>query len=126
MRTYQGVSHFRRTAMNILIKMSSEEEIMNLSNMFKALDHNNEGMINAAELHDYITKSNIEMSDTQINEMIENLDYAGNGKINYSEFLAATVDVMTFVNDQKLRSVFSMFDTSNKGSITAADLHFAF
>ena len=49
--------------MNILVKMATEDEIVDLIHQFKALDNNNEGMINAAELHDYITKSNIEMTD---------------------------------------------------------------
>lgn len=66
------------------------------------------------------------MTDKEIKNMIENLDYAGYGKINYTEFLAATIDTLTFINDIKLRSVFSIFDTSNKGTITADDLHFAF
>lgn len=49
-------------------------------------------MIDAKELHDYILKNHIQMSDTEIQSMIENLDYAGSGKINYTEFLAATID----------------------------------
>lgn len=56
-------------------------------------------MIDATELHDYITKNHFEMSGQEITAMIENLDYAGNGKINYTEFLAATIDVMTFISD---------------------------
>ena len=39
------------------------------------------------------------------------LDYAGNGKISISEFLAATLDQKEFFTDAKLRAVFKMFDT---------------
>lgn len=70
-----------------------------MKHQFRALDLNKEGMIDATELHDYITKNHVEMSEKEINAMIENLDYAGNGKINYTEFLAATIDVMSFIND---------------------------
>ncbi len=83
-------------------------------------------MIDAKELHDYILKNHIKMSDTEIQLMIENLDYAGSGKINYTEFLAATIDTLTFINDSKLQSIFSIFDTSNRGIISADDLHDAF
>lgn len=58
--------------------------------------------------------------------MIQDLDYAGNGRINYSEFIAATVDVHTFFSDQKLRCVFSIFDTEGIGKITAEEMRFAF
>jgi len=54
------------------------------------------------------------------------MDYAGNGKINYSEFLAATLDVKTFLNDTRLRAIFQQFDTDNSGFITEENLYYAF
>lgn len=58
--------------------------------------------------------------------MFEELDYYGNGAINYSEFLAATMDTQIFFNEAKLRSVFSMFDTDDSGTITETDMQNAF
>ena len=58
--------------------------------------------------------------------MISESDYAGNGQINYSEFLSATLDVKSFLSETKLRSVFSLFDTDNSGTITEENLMFAF
>ena len=54
------------------------------------------------------------------------MDYAGNGKINYSEFLAATVDARRFFDDSKLRVVFSMFDMEGNNKITPKEMHYAF
>ena len=54
------------------------------------------------------------------------MDYAGNGKINYSEFLSATLDVKTFLNDTRLRAIFQQFDTDNTGYITEENLYYAF
>ena len=58
--------------------------------------------------------------------MMDELDSYGNGKINYSEFLAATVDVNTFLTEEKLKSVFCMFDTDNSGMITETNMQHAF
>ena len=58
--------------------------------------------------------------------MINEVDYAGNGKINYSEFLAATIDTTTFFDEQKLRCVFSMFDIDGTNKITAQEMQYAF
>jgi len=55
--------------------------------------------------------------------MISEIDYHGNGKINYSEFLAATVSIKTFMTDQKLRALFSQFDTNNSGYITEENIN---
>ncbi len=45
--------------------------------------------------------------------MIDELDFVvgGDGEINFSEFLAATLDVRSFFKESKLRAVFAIFDT---------------
>lgn len=60
--------------------------------------------------------------------MIDELDYiaGSDGVINYSEFLAATLDVKTFFNDTKLRAVFQMFDGDGNGSISEENMRLAF
>lgn len=42
----------------------------------------------------------------------------GNGKISYSEFLAATIDVHNILNEETLKEIFSLFDVDGSGSIT--------
>jgi calcium-dependent protein kinase len=66
------------------------------------------------------------MSSKEISEMIAEMDYAGNGKINYSEFISATINVKTFLNDTRLRAIFQQFDTDNTGFITEDNLYYAF
>ena len=39
-----------------------------------------------------IENGNVNISNSEVDALIAEMDYAGNGKINYSEFLAATVD----------------------------------
>jgi Ca2+-binding EF-hand superfamily protein len=51
----------------------------------------------------------------KIDEIIEEVDYFGNQKINYTEFLVATIDVKHFLDDGKLKALFSQFDTDNSG-----------
>ena len=42
------------------------------------------------------------ISDAEIQEMINQMDYQSNSKINYSEFLAATMDVRNFLTESRL------------------------
>ena len=39
--------------------------------------------------------------------MINQMDYHNNKKINYSEFLAATIDVKAFLTESRLKAVFN-------------------
>ena len=64
-------------------------------------------MILASELAEIIKKQDLNISKSDIQDMITEVDYHGNGKINYSEFLSATIDVRTFLTKHKLRAIFS-------------------
>jgi Ca2+-binding EF-hand superfamily protein len=40
--------------------------------------------------------------------------------------MAATIDTKTIVDEEKLRSVFSVFDTAKKGAFSAENMRFGF
>lgn len=63
-------------------------------------------MILASELAAIVQKKDLNLSKSDINEMITEVDYHGNGKINYSEFLSATIDVRSFMTEQKMQAIF--------------------
>jgi calcium-dependent protein kinase len=42
--------------------------------------------------------------------ILQAADTDGNGVINYTEFLAATMDAQTFMREDYLRTAFQMFD----------------
>lgn len=57
---------------------------------------------------------------------MDNVDYAGNGKINYTEFLVATIEVRDVLSEDKLYALFKYFDTDSSGFITPQNLKEAF
>ena len=71
----------------------------------------------------HATKS---MSASKIRQIMKNVDYMGNGKINYTEFLAATVSVHEVLTEAKLLALFKHFDTDNSDYITPDNIREAF
>ena len=63
------------------------------------------------------------ISQSEIESIIKEVDYRGNGRINYSEFLSATIEVDKFLTDKKLKAIFSQFDTDDSGHLTAKNIH---
>ena len=53
------------------------------------------------------------------------MDYHNNKMINYSEFLAATIDTKNFLTESRLRAVFNQFDTDSSGKITKENIQLA-
>lgn len=44
------------------------------------------------------------------------------GTINYTEFIAATMDAQIFMREENLRNAFMMFDTDGSGKIDAKEI----
>ena len=75
---------------------------MPLREIFENLDQDQTGFITPEELAKAIRESNLNLSQDQIEEIMENVDIHKNGKINYSEFLAATISLQDHLTEEKL------------------------
>ena len=125
LRSFKGVSTFKKAAMNLLVKTASEAEVQDLRAQFQAIDTDGTGMIKAEEMKEILMAKRMNVSDAEVNEMISQMDYHNNKKINYSEFLAATIDVRNFLTESRLKAVFNQFDTDSSGKITEENIHLA-
>ena len=59
-------------------------------------------MISVEELKDAMRGTGSNYTDEQIDKMFENIDYRGNNKLNYTEFIAATLSVKQVLTQEKL------------------------
>ena len=84
-------------------------------------------MITFSELQQaFENNATANMTSQRIKSIMKNVDYQGNGKINYSEFLAATVSVRSVLTGEKLYALFKHFDTDNSEYITPDNIREAF
>ena len=101
----------------------SENEILNLKEIFKAFDVDNDGQISYNEFKEGLKKiKNNEINEKEINECFSSIDTDKNGKIDYTEFLAASLEKQIFLKEEKLYEAFSVFDKDHNGKITKEDL----
>lgn len=66
------------------------------------------------------------MGAEEINNIIKELDFAQNKRINYSEFIAATINVSEYLSEERLQAIFNQFDIDNSGKVTKENLKQAF
>jgi len=66
------------------------------------------------------------MTQEEIKKIIDELDFAANKRINYSEFIAATINIKDYLDDNRLEAIFNQFDIDNSGKVTVANLKQAF
>jgi len=123
LKSYKGGSKLKKAAMNLLVKMLNTKEIESLRQQFRQLDKDGTGMISAAELKQALHDSEqVNIPETEINAIINELDYQGNQKINYSEFIAATIKTKEILTHEKLQAIFWQFDTDRTGFITKENI----
>jgi calcium-dependent protein kinase len=89
---------------------------------FQSMDADKTGYIHPSELKEALLKNGVGLDEEQISRIIVQVDVANNGKINYSEFLAATISVQSFMTEEKMWMIFKRFDVDNTDYISKENL----
>ena len=79
-----------------------------------SLDKNGDGSLTLEELREGLKGK--ENGETLL-EIMKSADTDGSGEINYTEFIAATIDQTIFLREDYLRTAFDMFDKDGSGRI---------
>ena len=90
------------------------------------MDRDGSGCINKNELTQVMKDVNIGVEDGEIERIVDQIDYVGNGMINYTEFLAATLQFNDEVTDDILMRLFKKFDVDVTNYISKENLMAAF
>ena len=118
LKQFQYQNIFQKEIRFYLAKLCSDKEIIKLKQAFLAIDKDNSGEIEYEEIPKIFNELNIEASDTELKNIFSSMDFHCDGKVNYSEFLAATISTINFTKEEKLWSAFKYFDTTDSGYIT--------
>jgi calcium-dependent protein kinase len=54
--------------------------------------------------------------------LLKGADTDNSGQIDYTEFLAATIDAQIYMRDDYIRTAFDMFDSDGNGAIDKNEL----
>ena len=116
-------TELKKITLLYLASRLNENEIQNLRKIFKSLDGCQDGQITYDELKKGLIQFNpSKFSESEIKELFAKIDVDKNGKIDYTEFLAATVKESNYLKKEKLYEAFSMFDKDNSGFITKDEI----
>jgi len=117
---YANSEKFKKAVRTFIATRTKEDEIQHLKEIFSALDLNNDGYLSLEELK--IGCSKISQLEIDIEELFKLIDTDKSGVINYSEFLAATIEQQIYHKEEKLLQAFRVFDQDKSGKISAKEV----
>ena len=109
----------QQAAMTAMSVQVSPAEVKELSNLFKQLDLDCSGTLTIDEL---IKGLDGYENKEKLIEILKGADTDGSGDINYTEFLAATMDEQIYMRDDYLKTAFQMFDKDGSGRIDSQEV----
>ena len=119
LQSFQKNEKMKKAAITFIATQISTEEIRHLKKKFEAIDKNGDGNITLKELRDGLK----DVKDKEeIIQMMVGADTDASGTINYTEFLAATLEKNTYMKEENMRNAFRMFDTDGSGKISVEEM----
>merc|ERR1719375_1626381 len=96
-------------------------KIEKLKQMFLNMDDNGDGTLSVPELKHGLVQAGIQVP-SELEELLLACDTDGSGAIDYTEFLASTLDKKLYHQESVLWAAFQKFDLDNSGSISKKEL----
>ena len=113
---------FKKMILNYIAFNLNEEDVKDLKNVFYFFDCDNDGSINRNDLREGFKKLNYDICEENIDCLFNSIDTDNNGFIDFTEFLAASIDEKLYLDDKKLIEAYLFFDKKNTGKITKNDI----
>jgi calcium-dependent protein kinase len=118
-------SRFKKMALMVIAYDSTLEKIQGLKDIFAEYDTAGDGIISYQEFHDAITKDRYapHLEEKEIEHLFQGLDVNKTGVIDYTEFLAATLEARGQVEVDYIAKAFDRFDIDSSGYISRENLY---
>mmetsp|Transcript_30038 Transcript_30038/g.39888 ORF Transcript_30038/g.39888 Transcript_30038/m.39888 type:complete len:157 (+) Transcript_30038:990-1460(+) len=118
-KKFHKSERLKQIALTAIAVQADPNDIKELKEIFQTLDKDGNGSISFEELQNGLGARE---NGAELLELLRAADTDNSGTINYTEFLAATIDATTFTRESYLKTAFQMFDTDGSGKIDATEL----
>ncbi|CAO2827100.1 unnamed protein product [Amaranthus hypochondriacus] len=122
LKQFAMMNRFKRKALRVIAEFLSAEEVEDIKEMFKKIDTDDDGIVTVEELKAGLLKHGSQLGESDVQMLIESVDTLGKGTLDYGEFLAVSLHLQKFANDEHLRKAFSYFDKDGNGYIEPEEL----
>ncbi|OII72514.1 calcium calmodulin dependent protein kinase [Cryptosporidium ubiquitum] len=122
-RDFQRQSKLKKLALTCVAYHLNDTDIGALQKLFSTLDRNGDGVLTISEIRSALHKiQNVSQLGDDIDNLLMELDTDGNGRIDYTEFIAASIDHKLYEQESLCKAAFKVFDLDMDGRISPQEL----
>ncbi|CAM9170181.1 unnamed protein product, partial [Phaeothamnion confervicola] len=115
-RRYAGYSKLKRAALMVVAHRSEPGELRRLREIFMRYDVEHTGTITVRDFKTVLLQEGFQ--ELEIETVYQELDEDNDGEIQYTEFLAASLETMGQMEEERLLDAFDQMDAEGSGVIT--------
>jgi len=117
LKGFRSQNKLKKAALHVIAGQMGEQQIKALRDVFTQLDKNGDGLLNSAEMKEGFLKGGLKDIPADLQQILEEVDSDGSGVIDYTEFLAATLDKKVYMQENVCWQAFRIFDRNGDGKI---------
>jgi len=121
LNSFRKSTKLKKAALHVIANQLGEGQVKALRAMFLALDDNGDGLLTADEVQDGMKRSGFNVP-VDLQQILEEVDSDGSGVIDYTEFLAATLDKQLYMQEDLCWAAFRVFDRDGNGKISKEEI----
>ena len=116
-------NYLKKLSLLFIASRLEENEIKDLKDIFYAFDQDKDGQISLKELQDgFMQLKSSHLNEKEILNLFKSIDVNKNNRIDYTEFLAATISEKNYIRRERLFEAFCILDKDNDGKISKEEL----
>jgi calcium-dependent protein kinase len=122
LRGFRSQNRLKKAALHVIASQLGESQIKALRDIFMTLDNNGDGLLTVNEMKEGLQKSGLKEIPPDLQQIMEEVDSDGSGVIDYTEFLAATLDKKVYMAEDVCWQAFRVFDRNGDGKISKDEI----
>ncbi|KAL1827088.1 hypothetical protein ACET3Z_005500 [Daucus carota] len=121
-KQFSLMNKFKKNVLGAVAATLPDEQVQDIKEKFYAWDTDKNGDLTLEELKSGLINNGHDVSNIDVQSLMEAADLDGNGTLNIDEFVTIAVHVQRMSSEEHLKQAFNMFDKNQSGYIEFEEL----
>jgi calcium-dependent protein kinase len=123
LRSFRSQNKLKKVAIHLIAGQLDDAQIKKLREVFMGLDGNGDGLLTVNEMKQGLKNAGFKEIPPDLQQIMEDIDSDGSGVIDYTEFLAASLDKKQYQQESAVWDAFKFFDKNGDDKISKSELN---